>query len=262
MDIYNEISKEAGGIDKIGQRIVTLKDTSSDNKELYDLLVIDLEDSKKKNNELEARLAYLNNLKEIEKNSTILINKKITYNQFPNYPTGCESVALYILLKYNDIDVQVEDIVKNLKKGDLPYKVENNIYGGNPEIEFIGNPKTKYSYGVYNKPIAEVAAKFKGNVVSKIGLEFNDMLGIVKQGKAVLVWATINMSKPFISTSWIYKPTMEKINWISGEHAMVVIGYNQKQVIVSDPYTGTIRYFDKNIFKSRYDYLGKRAIYY
>ena len=38
--------------------------------------------------------------------------------------------------------------------------------------------------------------------------------------------------------------------------------YNDSQIIVSDPYTGTIRYFDKELFKSRYNYLGKRALYY
>lgn len=88
------------------------------------------------------------------------------------------------------------------------------------------------------------------------------MLNIVKDNRPVLVWTSTNLSKPYISKSWTYKDTGETIKWIAGEHAVVVIGYNDSQIIVSDPYTGTIRYFDKELFKSRYNYLGKRALYY
>ena len=88
------------------------------------------------------------------------------------------------------------------------------------------------------------------------------MLEILKNNKAILVWTTINLTEPFISKSWIYEPTGEIINWISGEHAVVVVGCTDSQIIVSDPYTGTIRDFDKKTFKKRYDYLGKRALYY
>ena len=54
---------------------------------------------------------------------------------------------------------------------------------------------------------------------------------------------------------------MEKIEWKSGEHTVVIIGYNSKQVIVSDPYTGTIKYFNRSTFENRYNYFGKKNIY-
>lgn len=195
-------------------------------------------------------------------NENFILSELYTYNQFPIYPTGCESVALYLLLKYNGVDVTVDDIVNNLKKGELPYKIGNEMYGGNPELEFIGDPKTKYSYGVYNKPLEDVANKFKSGVVSRKNFEFEEMLDILRNNKAVLVWTTINLEEPFISKSWIYEPTNEIINWISGEHALVIVGCTDSQIIASDPYTGTIRDFDKKLFKSRYDYLGKRVLYY
>ena len=261
IEIYNEISKEVDEIENIPKKINLLKRTIKENDELYTLLQEDLEDIKEKNNKIEKELISLINKKKSEENSFILA-KRITYSQFPNYPTGCESVALHILLKYNEINASVEDIISRLKKGELPYQVGNKKYGGNPEIEFIGNPKSKYSYGVYNKPLAEVANTFKSNITSKTGVKFEDMLEIVKQGKPVLVWTTINLSKPYISQSWTYRPTGEIISWISGEHAVVVIGFNQNQIIISDPYTGTIRYLDKSTFESRYNYLGRRVLYY
>lgn len=260
-ELYQELLSELGDFDNIGNEINLLRRESADNEELLELFVIDLDNLKSKNNELESRIIELERLANERKN-TVLIGKNIVYSQFPKYPTGCESVALYILLKYYDVDVSVDDIVNKLKKGELPYKIGDNTYGGNPELEFIGDPRNNHSYGVYNKPLEDVANMYKDGVKSIVGLEFESMLEIVKDKRPVLVWTTINLSKPFISKSWIYKPTGEKINWISGEHAMVVIGYNSDKIIVSDPYTGTIRYFDKDLFKSRYDYLGKRVLYY
>ena len=183
-------------------------------------------------------------------------------NQFPNYPTGCESVSLYLLLQYYEVDVSLEDIISNLKKGSLPYKNNGQVFGGNPEVEFIGDPKTNYSYGVYNEPIKEVANQYKAGVVSKIGFEFSEVLKLVENNHPVMVWTTINLSKPFVSITWTYPKTGEKIQWLSGEHAMVIFDTEENKVIASDPYTGTIRHFDKETFHRRYNDLGKRAIYY
>ena len=110
--------------------------------------------------------------KEIERieASTVKIQNEITYSQFPEYKTGCESVALKILLEYNEIYTSTEEIINRLKKGELPYQIEDKLYGGNPEIEFIGDPIKDYSYGVYNTPIAEVANTFKQNINNKEGM--------------------------------------------------------------------------------------------
>ena len=70
------------------------------------------------------------------------------------------------------------------------------------------------------------------------------------------------MAIPYISDSWIYKPTGDKINWMANEHALVVVGYNQSQVIVVDSLKGITRYYDKSVFKSRYNTYGKKAVYY
>lgn len=255
-DLYYDVNKN-----NIGEKTNLLRQSYKENDEEIKLLENNINNLNMNNNELEQKIIKIEETNNLN-GETFILDKQYTYNQFPTYPTGCESVALYLLLKYNNLNINIEEIVNALKKGELPYKIGEQLYGGNPELEFIGDPKTKYSYGVYNKPLVDVANQFKSGIISKIGLEFEEMLEIVKNGKAVLVWTTINLKEPFISRTWIYKPTMEKINWISGEHAVVVIGYNDKKIIVSDPYTGTIRYFDKDLFKLRYNYLGKRVLYY
>ena len=51
-----------------------------------------------------------------QKDPTYMINNFPTYSQFPNYPNGCESIALYTLLKYYKVNVTPDAIVNKLKK--------------------------------------------------------------------------------------------------------------------------------------------------
>ena len=198
---------------------------------------------------------------EIIKN-TIMIDNVPMISQYPNYPTGCESVALTILLKYYGIDVTPDNIIANLKKGDKPYKENGIEYGGNPNLEFIGSPYQSDSYGVYNNPIVEVAQLYKPGAVVRTGMAFEEVLDLVKNKRPVIVWTSMHLALPYISDSWIYKPTGETINWKAQEHAVVVVGYNDENVIISDPLTGTIRYQTRSTFESRYNYYGKMAVYY
>lgn len=191
-----------------------------------------------------------------------IINGIITQNQYPNYPNGCESVALYVLLKYYNVDVTVEDIVNALDKGEAPH-FENGIqYGGHPELEFAGDPRLLTGYGVYEKPIQKVANKFKPNIINASGTPLSTILEKVSQNTPVLVWNSMGMGLPYISTSWIYKPTGERINWLAPLHAVVIIGYTTDKIIVSDSLYGNIYYRDKNTFEKIYNAYGKRALYY
>lgn len=202
-------------------------------------------------------------VQEEKRRNTFLISGVSKVNQYSiGYPTGCESVALTILLNYWNVDVSVSDVVSILPKGSKPY-FENSIkYGGNPYLEFIGDPKDKYSYGVYDIPIENVANNFKNGIINGRGKSLDEVLAIVRQNRPVIVWSSMNMGIPHYTNSWIYKPTGEKINWLADLHAIVVIGYTPNQVITTDSLTGTVRYFDRSTFESRYNAFGKRALYY
>ncbi len=194
--------------------------------------------------------------------STIKIENVPTINQYPNYPTGCESVALTILLKYYGINVTPNNIIDKLKKGSIPYYEEGVMYGGNPELEFIGNPYDELSYGVYEKPIADVANIYKSGVIVRNNYPFSEVLNLVKNNRPVVVWTSNSLSVPYISKTWIYKPTMETISWKAHEHAVVLIGYNDNEVIISDPIDGRIKHQNRSVFESRYNYYGRRAVFY
>lgn len=211
-------------------------------------------------NSLESEYSKL--LKENEKKNTFYITNFPFINQYPNYPTGCESVALTMLLKYHGVSVTPDSIIKKLPKGKLPYQKNGKTYGGNPEVEFIGNPYSLNSYGVYEKPIVEVANKYKPGIKNITGTNFNRVLEIVGTGKPVMVWTSMYLAAPYISSSWIYEPTGEKIYWKANEHAVVIIGYTKDKVIIADPIDGQMKYQSLSIFRERYNYYGKKALHY
>ncbi len=259
-NIKQELKEKQEEIDKKTQNIENLQNTVNELNEKNINIKEEIERKQEELNEIleEQRRIYQQRLEE----STVKIESEITYSQFPNYPTGCESIALYILLKYNGIETSPDEIINRLKKGDLPYKIEDEMYGGNPELEFVGDPRNDYSYGVYNTPIAEVASTFKDGVQNNEGLELEEIFDIVKENRPVMVWTTIGNISSRISEMWIYKDTEERIYWKENEHAVVIIGYNDEQVIVSDPYTGRIMRYNRETFKDNYNYMGKRAVYY
>ena len=196
------------------------------------------------------------------RSKTVMINNFPVYSQFPNYPNGCETIALYLMLKYYGVNVSPETLVNNLAKGDGVHWENGIIYGGNPEIEFVGDPRDQHGYGVYQKPIINLASKYKSGMTDYTGHSLSQVLEIVKSGKPVQVWVSINLKNTSVCADWTHKASGKKINWICSLHSVVVIGFNDNYVYVSDPYTGDIERYRKSQFQKMYNLFGKRAIYF
>lgn len=259
-DIKDKLKIEEYSDEEIDELMDNIENNNSKIEEEITNLLKTKEKLIKKKNTLNKQYEVLYEKYKLEQ-ETVIIDGVSTILQFPKYPTGCESVALTILLNYHGYDVSVDDVISKLKLGPKPFLKENIWYGGNPELEFIGSPYDRESYGVYEKPIYDVAKVYSSNVVMGTGKSLTSVLEIVKNGNPVMVWISYNLTVPYISASWIYEPTMEKIEWKSGEHVVVIIGYNSKQVIVSDPYSGNVKYFNRSTFENRYNYFGKKNIY-
>lgn len=205
---------------------------------------------------------YISTYDERTEDNLSFLALRYTYDQRDKYPTGCESVALHILLRYYDVDAPMKTIVERLPKAKKPWYGEDGVrYGYDPEEYFIGNPTSTSGYGVFNGPIAQVAETFKPGVISRTGMDFSEVIELIDQGKAVMVWSSVNLKIPYVSQTW-QTPEGKTIEWLRHEHAVVVVGYDSEHIIISDPHNGTIRNMDRARFIKVYNIMGQRAVYY
>ena len=187
----------------------------------------------------------------------------IEFCQYPDYPTGCESVSLYMLLDYYDVDVTVEQIYDRLPMGPQPYFEGGVRYGADPEREFVGDPRSYASYGVFNDPIAAVAEQFKSGVKTERGATIADIQTILDGGDPVLAWYVTAPMRPLIyRRSWLDYQTGALVRWPGGEHAIVINGYTDDTLIYRDPNAGTTVKIDYDTFLKSFTELGSRIVYY
>ena len=166
------------------------------------------------------------------------------------------------MLKYYGVNVSLSSLADNLKKGDDVHWENGVRYGGDPEIEFVGDPRDQHGYGVFQKPIISLANNYKSGMTDYTGHSLNDVLEIVRSFKPVQVWVSINLKNTSVCADWIHKSSGRKINWICNLHSVVIIGFNDDYVYVSDPYTGSRKKYNRSQFQKMYNLFGKRAIYF
>ena len=193
-------------------------------------------------------------------NSDVKIKGVPIIKQYPELPTGCEATALTMLLNYHGVKVSKIDVANKIPRVRLPYYINGKKYGSHPNEGFVGNPFSKHSYGVFVKPIVATIEKYlPGRSENLTGQTFDKILSVVKEGRPVMIWATIGMSNVSYTQSWQLK-NGERFSWPNNEHALVVVGYDDKYVYVNDPYTGGQRKFSRNVIINRYNSLGKQAV--
>ncbi len=214
--------------------------------------------------EKEEILIKAENLKSKTTEEAHIIDNIKTYKQFPEYPTGCESVSLHILLDHYGIKVDVEEIIEKLPKGNIPYEEDGELYGANPEEKFIGSPYNEYSFGVYEKPIKTLANKFKKGAKSEKGISIDKVKNILKSENPLIVWTRIEetLTKIEYVDSWKSEEDGKTIQWPKGEHAVVLYGYDKDYYYISNPYNGEKYPIKKEIFEHNFKALGSRIVYY
>ncbi len=99
-------------------------------------------------------------------------------------------------------------------------------------------------------------------MINYTGNSLDNVLNLVKKGIPVQVWVSINLDDTNECYTWIYKETGEKINWLCNLHSVVIVGFNSKDIYISDSYTGSIESYDRVQFEKIYNLFVKRALYY
>lgn len=200
-------------------------------------------------------------------------NKKIievtNILQYPELPTGCESVALTILLNHMGYQVDKTIIAGNYLPKMGFYRKDGILYGADFRTTFAGDPKSEYSYGCYAPCIITTANRYfeKNEIKSKAyditGTSFDTLLSdYIDNDTPVLIWITSsNLHQPYYTDVW-RTPEGKTVQWLAYEHCVVLTGYDMdnKLIYVSDPLVGNTSY-DYDRIKQRYIDLGQQSVY-
>lgn len=185
-------------------------------------------------------------------------------SQFPNYPTGCESVSAVIAVRAAGDKLSVKSFVTNyLKKSSSFYLQDGKKFGPDPREYFIGTPTSQNAYGCMAPVIEAALNKFyngKKTVVNATGSTLEQLCErFVNHGTPCIVWASINMAEPYYSSIW-HLENGESYTWLANEHCLVLMGYDSKCYYFSDPYKGAVVKFEKALCQSRYKAFGQQAL--
>lgn len=181
-------------------------------------------------------------------------------SQFPELPTGCEATSLTMVLQYFGVEKSKIDIANDLPKSPLPSMENGRLVGTHPSEAFIGSPFDARSYGVFHEPIIDMVEGYVPQRAENLsGQEFEQILNTVDDGRPVMVWVSIGLLPIDERYGWVTEED-EGFIWPGNEHALVVVGYTQDQVITNDPYRGQEVYYDKQLFMQRWNDLGRQAV--
>ena len=155
-----------------------------------------------------------------------------------------------------------------------PFGYSNGSYTGpDPNCAFVGTPYSSNSYGAYAPIMVKCMNKYlsyksyKAVEISGKSLEY--LSGkYVAQGQPIMVWATINMSPSFKTTTWRVNYTDENAKyklgsyytWTAGEHCLLLTGYDKNYYYFNDPWTNARTRYSKSLVNTRYNELGKQAV--
>lgn len=201
------------------------------------------------------------------------VNKKLlnvsNIMQYPELPTGCESVALTILLNHLGYKADKLTIARNyMPKLDF-YWYNGVLYGADFRTTFAGNPESEYAYGCYAQCITTTANNylndngFGGKAYNITGSDFDSLLyDYIDKDIPVLIWITSsNLHETMLTSVWT-TPDGERVQWKAYEHCVVLTGYDldNQLIYVSDPLVGNTSY-DYGRIKQRYIDMGQQAVY-
>lgn len=175
--------------------------------------------------------------------------------QNPELPTGCESVALTIALNSLGCDLEKTEIADNYLE-----------YGDNLAYQYAGDPHTDSGAGVFAGGIVNAAEKYIEEkdldiaAINTSGTSLSDLCKVVAAGYPVVVWGTMYMSDPMI-TSQSYEYDGYTYTWYQNEHCMVLSGFDLDSgtVVISDPLSGIV-VRDAGAFESYFNETGMYSV--
>lgn len=175
--------------------------------------------------------------------------------QRPQLPTGCESVALTIVLKHLGFSLSKTAIASRY----LPKSSSNFV------TAFWGSPFSSSGGGIYSPGLTKTANKYLKAKKSSMraydltGIRFSDLYRYIDENIPVIVWNSMYMRWPCAVHSYRYAG--KTWHFYRYEHCVVLCGYDKKnkKVLINDPLSGLV-WRKASSFERIYNKMGKMAI--
>ena len=185
-------------------------------------------------------------------------------SQFPDFPTGCESVSAVTVLQFYKEDISAARFIDNYLPKSAEFFYDGfKRQGPSPYEYFIGNPRTAASYGCMAPVIERALCDYFGDserVKNTTGTELDELCReYIDNGIPVITWATINMLETNPTNSW-YLSDGTRFTWPGNEHCLVLIGYDEDNYYFNDPYAGKTVKYEKEKVEDRHAELGRQSV--
>lgn len=183
--------------------------------------------------------------------------------QLPELPRGCEVTSLSMLLAYHGIPVDKMELAKEIKKNSTVYKeTKHGEHFGDPNTGFVGDMYdfSNPGYGVYHRPVAELASKYSNKPVNDMtGKDFSSVMEALNDRRPV--WVIINATYKKLPknqfTTW--HTENGSIHITMKEHSVLVTGYDESYIYFNDPLNKREKAPIKD-FIDAWEQMGKQAI--
>lgn len=193
-------------------------------------------------------------------------------SQKGRYPTGCESVSTVMLLRFLGYEFSVDEFIERYLDCRAFEMRDGLLYGPDPKVHFCGSPYNEEDFGCYAPVICKALEKvFRGyapklqgdsggsdisyKAVDETGTPIHALLErYIDKGMPVIFWACIDMREPIVGPEWKLLDTGETFTWISNEHCMLLVGYDDDGYYFNDPYDGHgLVHYPKQLVRERHE---------
>lgn len=180
-------------------------------------------------------------------------------------PSGCEIVSASMLLNYLQYPVTAKELADKFLLCEEVTLREDMVVGPNPNKVFIGSPY-KSGYGCYEEAIANCINKYWETLRDdyyEVSTQTHSLEYLCSQfidkGYPVMLWVTQDLGDVSKIYSWRDRETGESVRWLSNEHCVLLVGYDEANYYVNDPLKGLTAY-NKVSFKEKYLLMGNHCL--
>ncbi|MEP7104825.1 MAG: C39 family peptidase [Chloroflexota bacterium] len=207
--------------------------------------------------------------------AVLVSQRAFIFNQSPNrilavplyhqrYALSCEEAALRMALAYEGIDVSEEQIFSTLGIDyRQPYYDALGFRWGDPYAQFVGDPNgseiNHTGYGSYHEAIARTAGQLGGHpIASGERVSPATIYQGVVDGHPAVAWVSFDWASHRNSTYIAFdgRPVQFGAPY---EHAVVVVGVNDDQLLINNPWSGQ-QWVSKAAFETAYEVFNEMAV--